>query len=415
MKAEQRYQPLKSHNIQRKLLDDYYAEVKQAQSRGIKTCYAIGHAPTDLAVAMGFLPVYPENHNTMCGAAQVGAEICEVAEAHGYSMDLCSYSKCDLGSSLAGPGTKSPIGGLPKPDILMATTVCNTHLKWFEELSRIWHVPLLVLDVPYFHDGLSEEDRAAGVQYTVRQLKEEWIPFFESYCHRPYDWDKLQECMGYTSKTGQLYAQVVNSCKNKPSPLTVFDTFLLLGALMNLRGYPQAVSFYEQLNAEIAERVERKFSAVGEEKYRLYFDNIPVWYKVGWFSRKFTSYGACMVAAVYSQVWIRCFGQEDPARPLESIAETQFLLTTNQGTMSRINLLNQICRDFSVDGLVMQVSRTCKVFIPDQIGIMKQVQEETGLPGVIIEADMIDSRFFSEKEADSLIDGFMEILRTRKV
>jgi benzoyl-CoA reductase/2-hydroxyglutaryl-CoA dehydratase subunit BcrC/BadD/HgdB len=295
----------------------------------------------------------------------------------------------------------------------MTTTVCNTHLKWFEELSRIWHVPLLVLDVPYFHDGLSKEDRAAGVQYTIRQLKEDWIPFFESYCHRSYDWDKLQECVGYTAKTGQLYAQVVNSCKNKPSPITVFDTFLLLGTLMNLRGFPQAVSLYEQLNAEITERIEQKFSAIGEEKYRLYFDNIPVWYKVGWFSRKFTSHGACMVAAVYSQVWIRCFGQEDPSRPLESIAETQFLLTTNQGTMSRINLLNQICRDFSVDGLVMQVSRTCKVFIPDQIGIMKRVQEETGLPGVIIEADMIDSRFFSEKEADSLMDSFMEILQSR--
>jgi benzoyl-CoA reductase/2-hydroxyglutaryl-CoA dehydratase subunit BcrC/BadD/HgdB len=217
----------------------------------------------------------------------------------------------------------------------------------------------------------------------------------------------------YTSKAGQLYGRVVDSCKNKPSPITVFDTFLLLGALVNLRGFRQAVSFYERLNAEIAERVGRKFSAVGEEKYRLYFDNIPVWYKVGWFGRKFASYGACTVAAVYSWVWIRAFGQEDPARPLESIAETQFLLTTNQGTMSRINLLNQICRDFSVDGLVMQVSRTCKVFIPDQIGIMKRVQEETGLPGVIIEADMIDSRFFSEKEADSLIDSFMEILRTR--
>ena len=41
------------------------------------------------------------------------------------------------------------------------------------------------------------------------------------------------------------------------------------------------------------------------------------------------------------------------------------------------------------------------------------VQEETGLPGVIIEADMIDSRFFSEREADTRIDSFMEILRSR--
>jgi hypothetical protein len=42
------------------------------------------------------------------------------------------------------------------------------------------------------------------------------------------------------------------------------------------------------------------------------------------------------------------------------------------------------------------------------------VQEETGLPGVIIEADMVDSRFFNEKESDNLIDNFMEILQSRK-
>jgi len=298
MKEAPRYQPLKSHDLQRQLLDDYYAEVKQAKSRGIKTCYAIGHAPTDMAVAMGFLPVYPENHDTMCGAAQVGAEICEVAEAHNYSLDLCSYSKCDLGSYFSGANTRSPIGGLPKPDILMATTVCNAHLKWFEELSRIWHVPLLVLDVPYIHDNLSKEDRAAGVQYAIRQLKEDWVPFFENYCHRPYDWDKLQEVVGCTAKAGRLYEQVVNSCKNKPSPITVLDTFLLLGTLMNLRGFTQAVTLYEQLNAEIEERVKQRFSAIGEEKYRLYFDNIPVWYKVGWFSRKFSSFGAALVAAI---------------------------------------------------------------------------------------------------------------------
>lgn len=111
MKTEQRYEPLRAHDIQRKLLDNYYAEVKQARSKVIKTCYVIGHAPTDLAVAMDVLPIYPENHNTMCGAAQVGAEICQVAEAHGYSMDLCSYSRCDLGSIFSGPATKKPYRG----------------------------------------------------------------------------------------------------------------------------------------------------------------------------------------------------------------------------------------------------------------------------------------------------------------
>jgi bcr-type benzoyl-CoA reductase subunit B len=413
MEVEQQYKSLRAHSIQRGLITEYYRDVKQARESGIKTCYAIGQAPTDLAIAMDILPVYPENHNTLCGAAKVGTELCKVAETSGFSMDLCSYAKCDLGSTFAGLDTKSPIGGLPKPDLLMATTACNTHLKWFEELARMWDIPLLLLDVPFVHDDLSQEDHAALVQYAARQLKEDWIPFFEEYCGRTYNWDKLQECMEYSSKAGKLFSQVVNSCKHKPSPITAFDTFLLLGTLMNLRGYPQAVTFYEQVNAEIAERIAEGISAVGEEKYRLYFDNIPVWYEVGWFARKFASYGACMVAAVYPWAWVQVFGGEDPSRPLESIAEVQSMFFVNKGAQSRIDFLTQLCQDFSVEGLVMQVSHTCKLFTPDQIGILKGVQEKTGLPAIVIEADMVDSRFFSKEDADSQIDGLMEILESR--
>jgi len=140
----------------------------------------------------------------------------------------------------------------------------------------------------------------------------------------------------------------------------------------------------------------------------VYWDNIPVWFKFSYLGRKFASYNACLTTAVYPRAWTDALGSEDPARPVESIAEAQCFVFANQGTRSRIALLEKLVAEFRIDGLVMQVSRTCKLFVPDQIAIMQSVQESTGLPGVIIEGDMVDERLFSEAKVDSAIDAFME-------
>ena len=108
--------------------------------------------------------------------------------------------------------------------------------------------------------------------------------------------------------------------------------------MMNLRGFPEAVGYYELLLTEVSQRAEQSFSAVGGESYRLYWDNIPVWYRLGWLARKFASYDACIVAAFYPWLWVEAFARLDSERPLESIAESLVLFYENKGTNSRIDL-----------------------------------------------------------------------------
>jgi len=199
-----------------------------------------------------------------------------------------------------------------------------------------------------------------------------------------------------------------------PSPITSFDAFLHLAPMMNLRGFPEAISYYELLLAEVRQRVEQSFSAVGGESYRLYWDNIPVWYRLGWLARKFASYGACTVAAVYPWLWVEAFARLDSEHPLESIAESMVLYYQNKGTKSRIDFPVRLVKDFSVDGLVAQVSVTCKALVPDQLVIAKEVQRLTGVPVVVIEGDMVDERLFSEPQVDRQIEDFMSILATKK-
>ena len=410
--AEKRVYALESRVLMGQLLDNHYVQAKKAKEEGRKVAWCIGQVDTNLVVAMDYQPVYPENHACLCGSRGVSTQHCEVAEAHDYSPDLCSYARNDLGTIFSG-GTMSPVGGLPRPDLLLAATMCNTHLKWWEALARHFQVPLLVLDTPFLHPHLTAQETESIVDYTRDQLQEH-IHALEGLTGRPFNYDRLQQAVDYTARAARLYGQVVLAGKHIPSPITAFDLFLHLGPLMTYRGFPQAVQYYEALLAEVEARKKQNFSAVGEEVYRLYWDNIPIWFKVGYLGRKFASHGACMVAALYPFAWLDAFGKLDPAQPLDSIARCQVFIFLNRAVDYRVDLLSQVVLDYKVDGLVMQMSRSCKPYITDQYTIMKEVERRTGRPGVIVEGDMVDTRLFAEAEVDGRLDSFLELLARRK-
>jgi|YelNatPaOPRAMG01_1025707.scaffolds.fasta_scaffold39697_2 benzoyl-CoA reductase/2-hydroxyglutaryl-CoA dehydratase subunit BcrC/BadD/HgdB len=410
--TEGKIHPLQAHKKMQALLDANYRDMEQAHATGKKIAWVTGQAPTDILLAADILPAYPENHAALCGARRLSTVFCQIAETHDYLPDLCSYARNNLGFCLS---ERRDLAGaaLPPPDILMAVSMCNTHVKWWEALSRHYRVPLLLLETPFVHDSLSPDDIKRAFRYAENQLKE-MVTFLEEFCHRPYDYDRLQQSIANSSKAAKLYAEFLSMAKHVPSPITSFDAFLHLAPMMNLRGYPEAVDYYQLLLDEVKARVRESFSAVGEERYRLYWDNIPVWSRLGWLARKFATYGACAVAAFYPWLWVEAFGRLNPERPLESIAESLVLYYQNKGTASRIDFPARLVKEFQVDGMVAQVSVTCKALVPDQLVIAKEVQRVTGVPMVIIEGDMVDERLFFEAEVERQIDDFISVLAARK-
>jgi benzoyl-CoA reductase/2-hydroxyglutaryl-CoA dehydratase subunit BcrC/BadD/HgdB len=412
MNMERKIYPLKTYELHKELMARHFEDIKKAKDMGKRVAWCHAPVPTTILTAFNIVPVYPENHSAMCGAAKVGSELCQVAEAHGYSADICSYARNDLGCLFSG-GEKSPVGGLPKPDILFVNAQCQTVLKWFEIMGRHFGVPVLVLEGPVFHDGMTREEVAAATEH-VRQQLGEHIAFLEHWTGQRLNWYLLQEHIDLTGKAGKLYRETIEMQKNVPSPITSFDVFLNLGVLMDYRGFPEAVDYYQKLKEEVADRVKQRFSAIGEEVYRLYFDNIPPWYKVGYLARKFVSYGACFVSALYPYSFVDVYAAFDSSRPLESMAESQIKPFTVWGVHHKVDLLTRLLEEFRVDGLVAQVSRTCKVYIEDQIAVTREVQRRMDLPVVTLEGDMVDSRLFDEVGIENRIEAFMEILASRK-
>lgn len=404
---EQEKRKIKSVKKMKDIMMNYYIEAKTAGETGRKVAWITSGGPVEPLIAMEVIPVYPENHGAMIGASKMGIDLCQRAEAMGYSSDLCSYARSDISCATVNGG---PIGGLPKPDMLICcNNICGTVLKWYEIQARYFNVPLFILDTPFCHTQFTDEAR----KYVRRQM-EEYIVFLEEVCKKKMDHDRMME-VGKLSVEGQrLWQAVLDTAMNKPAPLSAFDAFFHLALIVTLRGTKQAVDYYTGLLAEMKQRIADGIGAVANEKYRLLWDNIPVWYRTKWLSDKFAAADACLVADTYTSAWCGALKYIDEDNFLTSMAEGYSRIYLNIGIDEMASEVIKMIDKYSADGLVMHSNRSCKPYSFGQLDIQRIVREERGLPSLMIEADMVDERFFSESQIETRIDAFMEIVKERK-
>lgn len=394
---------IKSVAKMKEIMTHYYIAAKTAGDTGKKIAWITSGGPVEPLIAMDVIPVYPENHGAMIGASHTGVALCETAESMGYPRDLCSYARADIACSTVNGG---PIGGLPRPDMLICcNNICGTVLKWYEVQARYYRVPLFIIDTPVCHTGFSTEVR----NYVQRQMAE-YIAFLETVCGNPLDRDRMAE-VGRLSIDGQrLWQAVLDTTVHKPAPMSAFDAFFHLALIVTLRGTQTAIDYYRQLLEEMQSRIQEGIGAVPEEKYRLLWDNLPIWYRTRWLSDRFAAHGACLVADTYTSAWCGSMQYIDPADFIATMAEGYTRIYLNIGVDQMAEQVLAMIDKYDVQGMVMHSNRSCKPYSFGQYDIQRIIQERRGIPTLILEADMVDERSFSEAQIDTRIDAFMEML-----
>jgi len=397
---------IKSVGKMKEIMTAYYIDAKTAEQTGKKVAWITSGGPVEPLIAMDVIPVYPENYGAMIGASKMGGDLCQKAEELGYSGDLCSYARADIVSSMVDGG---PIGGLPKPDMLICcNNICGTVLKWYEIQARYYNVPLFIFDTPFCHTEYTQESK----KYVRAQI-DEYTQFLENACKTKFDHDRMKE-VGRLSVEGQvLWQEVLDTAMNRPSPMTCFDAFFHLALIVTLRGTQIAVDYYRSLLEEMKQRVADGISAIPNERYRLLWDNLPIWYRVKWMSEKFAAHDACLVADTYTSAWCGQLKYMDEDNFLDSMAEGYTRIYLNIGVDEMIKIVLEMVDKYDVDGFVMHSNRSCKPYSLGQYDIQRAVQKERGIPSVMIESHMIDERSFSESQAETRIDAFMEMIKQK--
>lgn len=404
---EKEKRKIKSVKKMKEIMTNYYIEAKTADQTGKKIAWITSGGPVEPLIAMDVIPVYPENHGAMIGASKMGVDLCEKSEEMGYSRDLCSYARTDIACS---PINGGPIGGLPKPDMLICcNNICGTVLKWYEIQARYYDVPLFILDTPFCHTEFSIEAK----EYVKKQINE-YLKFLEMVCDKKFDYDKMKQVGQLSLKGQRLWQAVLDTTVHQPAPMSAFDAFFHLALIVTLRGTQIVVDYYSSLLDEMRERITSGISAVHNEKYRLLWDNIPIWYRTRWLSEKFASHDACLVADTYTSAWCSSLKYINEENFLDTMADGYTKIYLNLGVDKMAEHVIEMIDKYNANGIVMHSNRSCKPYSFGQYDILKIIQEKRDIPGLVIEADMVDERSFSESQIETRIDAFMEVLKARK-
>lgn len=383
------------------IMEQYYLE-RAFLSLQKPVAYVTSGAPVEVLEALDVLTIYPENYGAVCGAQKASVGLCEQAEADGYPADLCSYARGHIAASHYPDG--APMGGLPKPAMLVCcNNICGTVAKWYEALADYYDCPLFVLDVPFQRHA---EEEPHILHYVAAQI-EDLIGWTEEQVGRKMDWDVFLEVLKRSRRAIGLWTEILELGAHRPSPLNAPDLFLAMAPIVVLRGTQTAIDFYELMKAEVKQRIADGVAAVPGERIRLLWDNIAIWYRLFRFYRLFADEGACFVADTYTNAWSVNLTLDDPILGLARAYTRPFI---NLELTMRARVVNDLARRFDVDGMVMHANRSCKPFSLTQSGLKQALQAERGLPTLIVEADMTDSRLYNEGAIKERVAAFLEML-----
>jgi len=126
------------------------------------------------------------------------------------------------------------------------------------------------------------------------------------------------------------------------------------------------------------QRVADGISAIPNERYRLLWDNLPIWYRVKWMSEKFAAHDACLVADTYTSAWCGQLQYMDEDNFLDSMAEAYTRIYLNIGVDEMIKIVLEMVDKYDVDGFVMHSNRSCKPYSLGQYDIQRAVREREG-------------------------------------
>ncbi|MBN1652652.1 MAG: 2-hydroxyacyl-CoA dehydratase [Deltaproteobacteria bacterium] len=398
---------IKCDQRMREIMAAYYLEAKAPKAQhGKKIAWITSGGPVEPLIMMDIIPVYPENYGAMIGASKMGGDLCEKAEAMGYARDLCAYARSDIASSRVNGG---PIGGLPEPDMLICcNNICGTVMKWYEVQARYYDVPLFILDTPMCHTEYTPEMH----RYMSRQIAE-YVDFLERVSGKPADLERALQVGRLSLKAQRLWQEILDTNLHRPAPMTCFDAFFHMALIVTLRGSEIVVEYYQELLAELKERVAAGIAMVPNETYRLLWDNIPVWYRMRWLSDRFAAHGAALVADTYTSGWVSSMQYVNEDDPVGSLAESYARIFLNTGTDSMAENIVSMAKRYHADGLVIHSNRSCKPYSLGQYDIQRIVERKAAIPSIILEADMVDDRAFSESQIATRIDAFIEMLKER--
>jgi len=311
---------------------------------------------------------------------------------------------------------------LPMPDMIInAYPYCSTGQQWDDITYRMFgkKIPMFTIQIPLLWGGRPDAGYLRGSEWRQRSkyVADQLVAmtrFMEEHTGRKFDFDRLGETMGFVKRAAQLRLEAMDLCTATPSPASFFDWIVSIAPVNFLPGDQNLVTYFEGVKAEIEQRIANGEGAVKDEKYRLFFDGMMNWNKVGWLADKFAAVNACVVAGRYTHM---SFWQEpdliDLKSPVLGMAQNYLVCPNNHGAPIMIGEIEKICDKFNIDGMVMHASRTCRGMSNSQF-LIADSAKKNGRQAMFFEGDVADESFYKDELLNTRLEAMIETMDARR-
>jgi len=226
------------------------------------------------------------------------------------------------------------------------------------------------------------------------------------------DYDEFKRIVGLSRQCTDLWKQVLQIASHVPSPLTFFDGTIQMGPAVVLRGEQRAVDFYKLLLTELRQRIADGVAAVDGESFRLFWEGMPIWGKLRELSTQFAELNACVVASTYCSSWV--FPALDPDDPFDSMARAYIELLIVRDENYKEQYFEREIELYKIDGMIFHDAKTCPNNSNNRYGMPERLSQKYDMPTLTIHGDLNDLRCYSEEQARTNIEAYVEQLAEKK-
>ena len=342
------------------------------------------YAPTELAMAADAIVL------SLCGTRQDPIEAAE---------EILPRNLCPLIKSSFGFAITDTCPFFRFSDIIVADTTCDGKKKMFEIMSEIKTVHVLQLP--------QNQDIATSLgpwKDEIKKLKS----VLEEITGRQITPEKIKQAIRLQNRVRKTRKRLMDVAKAKPSPLTGMDLVEILFKTNFFADAEKGIEFMDEIIDE-CQGIDQGKSPYTLKTPRILLTGVPIGLGSDKVVKIIEQAGANVVGFENCSGYKRTFQVDETIDPIQALAE-QYLsipcsvMSPNPG---RTDLLDEMIREFYVDGVVDLTWQACHTYNIEATSIQKYVQDRFGLPYLHLETD------YSESDTEQLrvrIEAFIEMI-----
>lgn len=310
---------------------EWFQRVRARAAAGEPIAYLNADVPQEIFRAMDIPYVVNQWWASVIAAKQQAPRALGFLRERGYPDTVGQYSVLGLGASFETDPEQAPWGGLPKPAIVVTTTMGNASRKQFELWSLEHGSAFYCLeksengDTAIYPKWWEKIDRdweeligPRRLDLMVDELKG-LIRFLEQTTGRRFDETKFARIMHLVNEQAEYNRRSRDLiARTAPAPVTIVDTMPATMIPQWHRGSEWARDAARAMYEEIAARAEHGEAAFEGERLRLAWIGTGLWFNMRFYDYFQERFGAVFVWSIYLGIaadgYIR-YG-DDPLRAL---------------------------------------------------------------------------------------------------